>query len=88
MAARPSLPKILNVAEKNDAAKELAKVMSGRRGFQRVRNVFIQCTHHYMTPPSLSFSLFYSVKDFQNLIKYMNSISTSWEEYVNCYFNK
>ncbi|XP_019852489.1 PREDICTED: DNA topoisomerase 3-alpha-like isoform X3 [Amphimedon queenslandica] len=35
MAARPSLPKILNVAEKNDAAKELAKVMSGRRGFQR-----------------------------------------------------
>lgn len=33
-----SLPKILNVAEKNDAAKELAKVMSGG-SFQRVINI-------------------------------------------------
>ncbi len=33
--AASSLPKVLNVAEKNDAAKMLATVMSGGR-FQRV----------------------------------------------------
>ena len=35
------LPKVLNVAEKNDAAKGLANIMSGGR-FQRVSNPLLK----------------------------------------------
>ena len=66
--------KVLNVAEKNDAARELANIMARGRA-QRVRKLY-SCKN-------LNIIFFFRGKVSLNTIKYMNLISIYLERYFN-----
>jgi hypothetical protein len=57
--------KVLNVAEKNDAARELSNIMAGGRA-RRVNKIAV------FSPILLI--LFFREKDFPNTIRFMNLI--------------
>lgn len=72
----PTTMKFLNVAEKNDAAKNIAAHLS-RGSAQRVNEIHTSHIHPTIINPFL-----YSpcrMKAYQNLIKSINSNATCWD---------
>ena len=69
--ANPRVCKVLNVAEKNDAAREISKIMAGGR-VQRVNTV----SNSWSDWSHETTATYFREKDSLNSIRFMNLTST------------